>query len=418
MQLKKFEIENYRSLKKVSISEFDQTTIFYGTNNAGKSNILNALELIFRRKQKLNEGNLTEVENFYQGDIPDSKNNFHNNETESPIIFKIDIEVEYSELQLSPEIFNLFTKNENYTFSFEGKISFIEGVGDYSEFKVEQIKVGKSIIYSNKKSVDFFPSLKPAAKEIPLFSQAFIQLINIFNDCIYVLSSDRDMHEALIKDDNTPLLSPKMFKNYLYSLYLSRQEFHLFEEINDVFSVPPFSYGTISFSKEADGKLQLMVKEGGFRLPIKHLGSGVLQSLYIITAIICSKSKIVCIEELEQNLSPHNQDKILKKIKSMILDRSKSLNQLIISSHSSVYAKPSLGTIYFLEKEGGRTAIKKFIKKTIKSAAKKKGANDTLLGKELTEHLAPTTPGWTDEDIDKRYQEFHDFPPLPRAKKN
>jgi len=444
MKVNKFSIKNYRSLKDIAVDEFGSTTIFYGDNNAGKSNILNALELLFKRKQTLHEGILTEAQNFYLGNIPDSKNNFYNNDTATPITFTVEIDVDISELNISDSISKIFSKKGNYTFSFSGRISFIEGIGDYSEIKFEEISANGVIIYSYTEKLEFFPSIKQG-RDVATLGTAFNKLIDVFNDCVYIVSSDRDMHEASISEENISVLSPRTFKNFLYGLYLSPQKFHLFEEINEVFSKPPFSYGTISFSKETGNKLQLMVKEGDFRLPIKHLGSGVLQSLYIITSIICSESKIVCVEELEQNLSPRKQYEILIKLQSMIIDKRRALEQLIISSHSAVYAKPKLGAIYFLVKEDGKTTIKSFIKKASKtstvSKAKKstkntksaKGAkgekeepdepvkpeepeepDDIDLGEDLTKHLAPTNPLWTDEDMYKYMREVHDFEPFTK----
>jgi AAA15 family ATPase/GTPase len=410
MRIKKFSIKNYRSLKEISIDEFDSTTIFYGDNNAGKSNILNALELIFKRKQILDQDGLTAPQTFLNGDIPDSKNNFFNNETNSPITFNVGIEVDFSELLINRNIEQVFSKGNNL-FSFSGKIVFIEGTGDYSEMKIEEISVNTTVIYEYKSKVEYFPSIKQTSNELPELATAFANLINVFNDCFYIVSSDRDMHEVSINDEIASNLSPKTFKKYLYNLYLSRQKFHLFEEINKVFSEPPFSYGTISFSEEPDHKLELMVKEGGFRLPIKHLGSGVLQSLYIITAIIESRKKIVCVEELEQNLSPKKQYEILRKIQSMIVDPQMVLDQLIISSHSAVYAKPRLGDIYFLVKEGGRTTLKSLMKKISKS---KKGITELPIDKDFKEHLAPNEALWTDEDLYKYIRREHDFEPFSR----
>ncbi|HVA98053.1 MAG TPA: AAA family ATPase [Bacteroidia bacterium] len=421
MKVKKFSIKNYRSLKEISIDQFDATTIFYGNNNAGKSNILNALELIFKRKQILDQVGLTAPQTFLIGDIPDSKNNFYNNETHNPIAFNVDIEVGAAELNISHNISTLFSKQENYLFSFTGGITFDDkGEGDYSTMKIEEISANKAVIYSNTDKTEYFPTIKQTSKETPELASAFNSLIDIFNDCVYIVSSDRDMHDTSINDENASVLSPKTFKKYLYNLYLSPQKFHLFEEINEVFSKPPFSYGTISFSEEADHKLQLMVKESGFRLPIKHLGSGVLQSLYIITSIIDSRKKIVCIEELEQNLSPVNQYKILNKIQSMITDPKSYLDQLIISSHSAVYAKPRLGGIYFLVKETGRTVVKSFIKKTVKGEKVIKPETDSHIDKDLEEHLSPNKQLWTDEVMWKYMKREHDFkpfgePPLPKV---
>ncbi len=159
------------------------------------------------------------------------------------------------------------------------------------------------------------------------------------------------MLDANVDGEDTEALTIHSFKKYLYNLYLSRKKHKKFEQIDKAFSSPPFNYGHISFSKE-DKKLDIEVKEKDFRLPIKHLGSGVLQALYIITSIVCSKSKIICIEELEQNLSPSKQGEILEKIQGMIKDKSEhNLDQIIISSHSIIYSEPKLGAIYLVEKD-------------------------------------------------------------------
>jgi AAA15 family ATPase/GTPase len=399
MNIKKLTIENYRSLKNLKIADFGKTTIFYGDNNAGKSNILNALNLIFTRKPKLVSGDsLSELENFYEGVVVDSQNSYFNSDTTQPIKFLVEVEILKSELNIDAEIKSLFGTGSPFSFTFEGKMSFLEqGELDYSEFKIETIKKGTVVIYSNTNDVSFFPSLDKVKKKQPQLSKAFTHLMDIFNDCVYVVSSDRDMHESPMENGEASHLSPKTFKKFLYSLYLSPKNFKFFEQINSVYSQDPFNFGTISFSKDA-GHLEIMIKEKDFRLPIKHLGSGALQALYIISSIVCSKSKIVCLEELEQNLSPRKQFEILKKIQGMIDDSGLSLSQLIISSHSSVYAKPKLGMIYYLEKSDGRTSINE------KETAK--------ISKKLQGYLAASVGVWDEgsmKEIKRILKEEHDF---------
>ncbi len=95
MNIKKFHIENLWSLKNIKINEFDKTTILYGENNAGKSNILNALHLIFARKPKLVSGDslLRKIENFYEGVVLNSQNTYFNNNTSADIKFMVEIDV-------------------------------------------------------------------------------------------------------------------------------------------------------------------------------------------------------------------------------------------------------------------------------------------------------------------------------------
>lgn len=358
MKVNKFAIKNYKSLKNVNIDDFDLTTILFGENNAGKSNILSALKLIFSRKRKLSDERiLTEEENFYGGVIPESRNLYFDNDISQIIDFSVELEVNKEDLDIDDLIGSLFGK-QIFNFTFTGKIRFDNiNEGSYSEFKVEEVKIDGTSLYVNAKEIVFFPSIGNSKNNQSLLEKAFARLMDKFNDCVYIVVSDRDMHDSEILHDEEIKLTPKTFKRFLYSLYLSQAKFELFEEINSVFNSPPFSFGAVSFSKDGQN-LEIMVKENNFRLPIKSLGSGTLQCLYIITAIIYNKNKIVCIEELEQNLSPNKQDAIIAKIKSMIgSGEGKFIGQIIIASHSPVFANPELGAIYMLKKDHGATIV-------------------------------------------------------------
>src|SRR3990170_7932040 len=96
MKIISFYINNYRSLVDFKITDFDDTTIFYGENNAGKSNVLSALSIIFQRKKKRTS---EEKQNFYEGIIEGFSNNFFGNKT-NEIDFMVELEVNRDELDL------------------------------------------------------------------------------------------------------------------------------------------------------------------------------------------------------------------------------------------------------------------------------------------------------------------------------
>ncbi len=397
MRITKFEIKNFRSLRNFAVKELGPTSIFYGENNAGKSNILNALQLIFRRKpQYTSDFSFTNPINFYQGYIQNSQNNYFKNDYTNPIRFDIEVEVFRDELDINPSIKKLFPDRANSKFQIVGSI-YVQNIDDprLSVCKVEKIRLNNKVdIYlSNGSKFTYFPSLDKNESKQAELENAFTRLIDPLNDCVYIVPSDRDMHDSTIKNEDFNDVSPKSFKNFLYELYLSDRRHHLFEKIDDIFSKEPFKFGNISFLKEKDSDaLDIMIKERDFRLPIKHLGSGVLQTLYIITCIIYSKSKILCVEELEQNLSPKNQYLTLKKLQSMLGDRKDNVvNQLILSSHSSVYSKPKLGVIYYIEKNNGETAINP--------------REINKLSRKIKEHLSHTQLQYSE----KEFQEVQDI---------
>jgi hypothetical protein len=82
----------------------------------------------------------------------------------------------------------------------------------------------------------------------------------------------------------------------------------------------------------------------------------------------------------------------------MIGDPVLSITQLVISSHSSVYAKPKLGIIYYVEKDNGKTVIN--AKETEK------------ISKKMQAHLATTQSVWDEaafKEIKRILKVEHDF---------
>ena len=391
MKIEKLYINNFRSLVNFKVDDLATTTIFYGENNAGKSNILKALEFIFQRKVQSEKGDFTNPINFYEGVIQGFSNNFFNNDKELIIDFSVDITISKDETLIKNIITPLFKKwPNNLTFTIDGIITNSKHGDDFAEIHTKSIKVNKVTIYEfNSQSIKFFPTLQEKGVKNPSdFSDAFSHFINPLNDCVYIISSTRQSHVTSFDNELLPEFSPLDLKKSLYSFYLTEKTHSIFEEINSVFNNEPFGFGTISFAN-INGNLELMIKNDNVRLPIKHLGSGVEQVLSIISSLICKKVKIVCIEELEQNLSPRLQNLALRKIQSLI---GKFLDQLIISSHSSVFAKVKLSdAIYLIEKEKEVTVIIERLKKKVEKKMKKHFIdtafpNDTYTDEELKEN--------------------------------
>lgn len=351
MKIKSAHINNYRSLVDFNVNSFDDTVIFYGENNAGKSNVLSFLSLIFQRKRKTpNE----KVQNFYEGLIENFANNFYKNESDS-IDFNIKVEADVIEIDIDETIKKFIKSKPKNIFDIVGRIIRVDR--DTAQLVISKIKFNQDVIYLRNETINYFPKIKSKSIDTSLLSAAFTKLIDPLNDCVSIISSNRDMQTTLFSSDPVESIEPRRFKNFMHSLYLSENKHQIFEKINTVFNRPPFSFGEISFASE-NGNLELMIKENEFRLPIKHLGSGVLQTLYIIASIIYHKHKIICIEELEQNFSSQRQRDTLRKLQTMINDQEiGDLQQIILSSHSPVFSSSKLGLIYFLDKKDGMTFI-------------------------------------------------------------
>ena len=290
-------INNYKSLIDFSLKGFSPVSILYGENNAGKSNVLELISIIFKRKKQFNGEELTDqLINFYTGVLEDFNYSFFENETANEITFTIDLTSNTKNCKVSDsDIKDVLgkTRNDELDFNFYGSIKHIQNSKNLALFEIERVQIDEIIAYTNneKDGIHFFPEADSKKVNQSRYNQLFESLIEQFDDCVFFVPSHRDMLPIKFGSELEEIISPVKFKQFLYSLSLNEAQYDVFESINEIFDSEPFSFGNISFSK-IDDELEIMVQKDGIRLPIKSLGSGVLQILYIIACIIYSKKEI------------------------------------------------------------------------------------------------------------------------------
>ncbi|HEY9166633.1 MAG TPA: AAA family ATPase [Candidatus Kryptonia bacterium] len=404
MFIRRFAITNYRSLVDFKIEPMEQTTILFGDNNAGKSNALFALYTIFQRKRQVDKEaglrTFTSPRNFYSGVIENFANDFHNN-IAADIEFQVEFSLSDAELDLAAKLKRQFRRRsliDHNVMVFGGSLVKSDVGEDTAEIVLKGVTLNGRSVYQfdgQKQSFTYFPLDDPTRKQQGRLGEPFARLVEPFNDCVALIESSRDMVPVPFNyDGQVEPIGSHNFKHFLHTLYLSDKGHSEFEQINDVFNKDPFKLGIISFGKPGN-QLEVMIQQNGIRLPIKHMGSGVLQFLYIIARAIHTKSRVICIEELEQNLSPKNQELVLAKLQSMIADKANNIDQVIISSHSPVYADGNLGAVYLLEKKGDITRNQSRLTKKMNEGFK--------------EHLFPAAlppDTYTDEEFEERRKEL------------
>jgi hypothetical protein len=241
-----------------------------------------------------------------------------------------------------------------------GKIKYVDE--DTADLVLEKAVFNKKYVVTelgdaNKRT--FFPKIPKLTSEKSL--ALFEELMNLLADAFVLVPSDRYLTSEFVveesKDASALPLSSTTFKQWLFKLSLSRSGHARFEEIKTMFAKDPFLIGEIGFSKEG-GEIEIMVKEAKMRLPIGRLGSGHQQFLYIIANLILHKGKMLGIEELEVNLSPHSQRKIYGKLKKHIYESADLISQLLITSHSDYFKFHEDVRVYGVEHDGTQTKVK------------------------------------------------------------
>jgi len=355
--------------------------IFHGLNNTGKSNILSAIETIFRRKIIVEDTTFTEVTtvddvtkpeqvtkqlekvvSFWQGRIIGFKDNFYLN-GKKDITFSVSVCFTENELVTFKNVLKhlkpfLAEPGHNKILQLEGRIKYLDD--DSAEMLLDRAVFNKYYVVFQMDSSgkrNFFP-IAVSIKADDRFAY-FEKLMNLLADGFALLPSDRYLTRERVGHEMAggQKLTPKTFKKWLFNLSLSRSGHKTFEEIKEMFASKPFCYGKIGFSSDRDD-IEIMVQEKNVRLPISRLGSGYQQILYIIANLVFNKNKMMGVEELEINLSPTAQKIIFEKLKSHIYKGSDLVSQIIITSHSDYFGYRGDVRCYGVEHDGHQTIVK------------------------------------------------------------
>lgn len=354
MKISKIVIENYTSFSKSPVESLLDINMIYGYNNSGKSNLLKFIELLFRRKIRVESIRLDtdeliqreELGDFWTGIIQNEKYMFRNNEREKDIKFKVVIELLKRELVELYKLYPDFNKEYGGDISMElnGKIT-ARGEKD-AEIVLELVKVKDRIVFSqdNFKNLYFQESMTSLKGN----QKAFNSLMGLLNDSVLLIDSDRYFIAETEDEQNSTILTAKTFKNWLFSLSLNPEKYNNFMNFisfvkNFEPSLPahfqksnPLKNFDVSFAR-FEGKIQLMLTNSFNRLPLDSFGTGIQQIIYILAKIFEAKPKIVLIEEIELNLSPKYQCELIQHFLLKFIQKGKILDQLFFTTHSPLF---------------------------------------------------------------------------------
>jgi|GEM_PF-2181990 len=368
MYISTFAISGYRSLKDVEIKGMLPICIFHGLNNSGKSNILSAIDTIFRRKLLVEETTTADVTthkregSFWQGRITDFAHDFYLNGKED-ITFSVSVTFSDPEVSFIKDVLkelhpSLVHAGHNKILTLDGRITYVDD--NSADMVLEKAVFNRNHVVfeidkEGKKS--FLPGIKGLTPDKKL--SYFEELMNLLADSFKVLPSDRYLTSEKLSAEPSPSPTSKTFKRWMFRLSLSKADYKTYEEIRDMFAKQPFSIGEVSFSQDGE-EIDIMVKDAAVRLPIGRLGSGFQQMLYIIASLVLNKGKMLGVEELEINLSPTAQKMVFEKLKRHIYTDSDLVTQVIITSHSDYFQGRRDVRCYGVEHNGQHTTVSKW----------------------------------------------------------
>lgn len=372
MYIKKFSIQNYRSLENVNVSGLSPQVIFFGDNDTGKSNVLAFLELLFQRKYTI-DATVTSNDNregktpsdFWLGYIDEFSDNFYyaNNDA---ISFSVAICFGDDELKHLPaEVTSTRHKSQNeHILKISGQIGRLE-FHDRAEIILQNVEFNSKIIFDGSKqdAEKYQPEFGLSQSEM---IQVFEQLMSPLNDSFLRIPADRFIKkesENGNKDQETSL-SAETFKNWLFSINLDRDKESIYQDVVKQFNSQPFQKGRLSIARVKENDLEIFVEDQfGHKLPIGSKGTGVQQILIILAYLAQSKAFFVGIEEIEVNLSPQTQKSIFDTIIKLIQLPQVRVSQMFFITHSQIIASRRVHEIEIEKRQvtitDGKTSIEK-----------------------------------------------------------
>jgi AAA15 family ATPase/GTPase len=397
MRITEFTIRNFKSfgshtnITTDKVRGLTQLNMLYGYNNSGKSNIIKFIDLIFQPKSRTLRINVEDLGQqsreittpFSEGIISNAPFIFHKNQRNLPIEFQFVIQCTHDELkkkidykfkELKKEY---FSKTHEYaTFAFTGKIVTLDKFGT-SEINLSEAKLNSKRIFeigTNEKLLYFHTDRSDKLKND---KRLFENVCQMFTRLTHFMDNDRDLNVGAFKTSSVLESTSINFKEWLYDLYLNPSTYDSFIELikfiktnkvtfdstdSDLFKNveqhSPLGNNFIpEFSKKHNDGIELMLKAGKERFPISSFGTGIQQIIYILSSIFASGSRILLIEELEMNLSPNYQKKLLKILAKLI--EKKVIDQVFFTTHSSHLSHRNDFSIYEVQMNSGKSTIKK-----------------------------------------------------------
>ena len=313
MYIYKIIIKNFRNIESLEWNPNKKINVLFGHNGCGKSNVAQALNLLFSTSKK---GDYFELSDYYQ-----------KNEENKIVIQAWLNEIDDLEIEDKDRAIQYITKddrivNEDTNLQDCKEMLIVQLTNDNDKrmlwslvTNTEEIKFN---LYARKNiNYSFVSTQRSPTKELSFGYQTLLQEI---------IKEEIDEELKEISNDAIELINNKLEKSEIIKTFLEKS-LKIDEEINgaDKYKIIAKEF----IGNKAYNNLELGITKENYNLPLESQSTGI-QNLLLLSLM---KKKlegrgIVFIEELEQNLEPKNQIYILDQYKKL------EVGQLFITSHS------------------------------------------------------------------------------------
>ncbi|AVT77088.1 hypothetical protein RPPS3_30260 [Rhodopseudomonas palustris] len=294
MKIRNIQIKRFKRLDSVNF-DVDGVNILVGGNNSGKSTIIQAVHFAFTLFQSLSILNKWPAKD---------KTSLTISPTE---LIYIPSEDPYS-LGHGGRLLEDADRSISITFTFDN--------GEELDLTIRKGRITNLLV-----AVDNTDSAKSVSKLDAPYSVFSPGLAGVSRTENYV--SDGVLLRALARGDANIVL-----RNILYRLH-SKPEWSAFED--DLALIFPSVRLEVVFNSSVDQYITVSVAEGARRVPLDLAGTGLLQSIQILSYFHLFAPKLIILDEPDSHLHPNNQRLLCSLLSSLSIDRDV---QVMVTTHS------------------------------------------------------------------------------------
>ncbi|MFP6248704.1 AAA family ATPase [Helicobacter pylori] len=328
-------IKNFKTFKDTQIDGFTKLNIITGQNNAGKSNLLEALYYLVGKSMHPCTNVLEIYDNIRKEPLTSESQNlmFYNLNTRKPIrITTTSDNNQTLDLQIK------FITSENQKVIESQIIPIAEQTQISSQLNFT-LKKNNEEIYNDHLNIAKVPNFPPIPnqsgynRQFKNFEPSQLQKLLPFESAAIITPSDVARKRDVINSNAIHIMNPNIIQAVRKILDDNQLEKRLNQSLNQ------FDKNIQAIRFNANNQLKLEMKNIKEKVPLSMFGDGLMKYLHIMSAFIANNATTIYIDEVENGLHFSRMRLLLEKIIDFINNNKDRNLQVFMTTHSQEFVE-------------------------------------------------------------------------------
>ncbi|WP_120860033.1 AAA family ATPase [Helicobacter pylori] len=320
-------IKNFKNFKNTQIDGFTKLNIITGQNNAGKSNLLEALYYLVGKSMHPCTNVLEIYDNIRKEPLTSESKSlmFYGLDTEKKIQITTTLDNNQTlDLQIK------FIANEKQKVIESQIIPTVEHAQEFSRLNFTLKKNNKEI-YNDHLNITKIPNQSGYNRQFKNFEPSQLQELLPFESTAIITPSDVARKRDIMNPNAIHIMDP----NIIQAMRKILDENQLEKELNERLNQFDNNIQAISFN--ADNQLKLKVKGIKEKIPLSVFGDGLIKYLHIVSVFMADNAKTIYIDEVENGLHFSRMGLLLKNIIDFINNNKDGNLQVFMTTHNQEF---------------------------------------------------------------------------------